>query len=286
MRAKPRIFAAMAALCGALGGCASGPAAPARDPNERAIAADRGTAATTGLACVRWYPSPDPALRRDGLARIEKEFGARAVGPLGAHGITALVVDQRRLADTLAALGGTPVARRTTIGQSTQWSPLSTVAIPAGAMIFANGRPERSAERLLSLSVRGWCFPTVDGACARVELRLADDPPRLTTVSLDPSRPRERAREVENGRLLVELAPDEALLVLGTPVVPPEPERTEGPEIVVPPSFGALLFPGDPFPDRAGALVIVGGFADMLPPDPAVASVRPRRTEDASPSAP
>jgi hypothetical protein len=228
--------------------------------------AARGELETAGLECVRWFLPLDPVVRRDGIAKATDEKLATAVAaPLGSNGLTLLRIDARRLPETLAALGGSPVARRTILGQANAWADLASTSLAQGRPFLAAGRPQQSRDAIYRLALRGWCFPTVDGAAARIELRLTEEPTRMTTISIDPSQVRVRGNEMRAGSATLELGPDEALVVLETPLVPPEEEGGDGPDALPPPTLAALLLNGSPFPDRATVLVILPSFADMLP---------------------
>jgi len=87
-------------------------------------------------------------------------------------------------------------------------------------------------------------------------------------VSMDPSAARERMSDLAGARVALELASDEALIILEEPFVPPEPEEGADPPALPPPTRAALLFDGRPFPDRALILVIEPKFADILPSSP------------------
>jgi hypothetical protein len=130
---------------------------------------------------------------------------------------------------------------------------------------MTGGRPELSDETRLRLAVRGWCFPTVEGACARIELLLGETALRLTSVTIDPSEVRERTRELIDGRMTLELASDESLIVLETPLVLAAADADDGPVALPPPSRASLLLHGAPFAERALVLVIEPSFADILP---------------------
>ena len=73
--------------------------AKTRTPLTRAPAPPRtnNTIAPTGLQLVRWYVPLDPAIRRDGIARlIELKLATRVESPLASNGITLLRVKPRR----------------------------------------------------------------------------------------------------------------------------------------------------------------------------------------------
>ena len=113
-----------------------------------------------------------------------------------------------------------------------------------------------------------WCFPTVDAAAARVELRLVEDEVRLAPVAIDPSRVRAEPRELRRGLHALELLPGEILVLVDQPVAPPEHDADDPLGAALPPpSRAAMLFGACPVPDRVAVLVILPEFGDMLPPD-------------------
>ncbi len=227
----------------------------------------RSEVATVGLESIRWYAPIDAATRRDGIARaISEGMATRVKCELDSQGMTLLRVDASRLTELLNALGGSPTARRLVLGQSTAWNDLTSVMMERGTPMLFAGRPQNSEQLMYRLSVRGWCFPTVDAASARVELRISADATRITTITTDPSQVHERMHAIRNGRATVELAPSEALLVLESPVVAAKDEHGDGPEALAPPTLAAHLMVGTPFYDRVLLLVIVPSFADILPP--------------------
>ena len=242
--------------------------AKTRTPLTRAPTPPRtnNAIAPTGLQLVRWYVPLDPAIRRDGIARlIELKLATRVESPLASNGITLLRVKTVQLKDVVHELGSSLAARRTTLGQTNAFADLATVALSQGTAVMTGGRPELSDETRLRLAVRGWCFPTVEGACARIELLLGETALRLTSVSIDPSEVRERTRELIDGRMTLELASDESLIVLETPLVLAAADADDGPVALPPPSRASLLLRGAPFAERALVLVIEPSFADILP---------------------
>lgn len=278
--------AALAALL-LVASCAPGPGGAqvtrrsrAGDRDAPSDPAARSTLAAPGIECVRWFLPIDPAVRRDGIAAILEapESGAplasRVESPLSSNGLTLLRIDSRRLADVLAQLGDSPVARRTMLGQTDAWADLASVNLVKGRALLLAGRPQVAEDALYRLGLRGWCFPTVEGAAARIELRISLESMRMAKISIDPSQVRSRGSDIRNGLATLELGPDEALLVLETPLVPPETEGGDGPDALPPPTLGALFLDGTAFPDRATALVILPTFADMLPAS-GVASTKP-----------
>ena len=233
----------------------------------------RGEIASVGLESIRWYAPIDGATRRDGIARaISEGIATRVNCDLDSQGMTLLRVDSSRLTELLNALGGSPTARRLVLGQTTAWNDLASVMMERGTPMLVAGRPQNSEQLMYRLSVRGWCFPTVDAAAARVELRISTDATRITAITTDPSQVHERGHAIRNGRATMELARNEALLLLETPVVAAKDTTGDGPEALPPPTLAARLLVGTPFYDRVLLLVIVPSFADILPPTLAVSN--------------
>ena len=234
--------------------------------------------ATLGLELVRWFVAIDPKARRSALQELEASGElVRIPSPLARDGMLLFRVKSTSLPSIAAAFekaredapATSRAARRTVLGQAEIFTDLATVEVAQGQAFFSDGRAVRSDvgsdEGLLRLAMRGWCFPTVDAAAARLEFRVGMTPNRLVGVSMDPSAARERMIDLAGARVALELASDEALIILEEPFVPPEPEEGADPPALPPPTRAALLFDGRPFPDRALILVIEPKFADILP---------------------
>ncbi|MEY3022634.1 MAG: hypothetical protein RIS86_1832 [Planctomycetota bacterium] len=216
-----------------------------------------------GLELVRCHVPADPAALRDGLARLADDGISPLDAGLGREGFVLLAVPNARLRDAIEALGGSPVTRRTALGQPDAWLDLATETIAPGRAYFRGGRPVEGDGSTVHLDLRGWCFPTVDDARARLELRLSEDRGRVHSVSMDPSEFRVRRIALPDATATLELAPGESLVVVAAPLVAESAE--DGPAATVPPTLATILLPGSPFPDRVSVLVIAPSFADILP---------------------
>ncbi|MBI1304579.1 MAG: hypothetical protein GC172_12470 [Phycisphaera sp.] len=280
-RRKPRTTAAVAATLalGALAaawaaaspGCASSTTRTARFVPPRADAASSDAPTGIGFTSVRWFVGAAPEARAAALDRIVDEGIAEAVeSDLADNGFLLLRVDRARLGEVRAALGDSPYARSTLLGQPLEWTDLATAPVRAGTVLFVAGRPRESAECILRLAFRGWCFPTVEAAAARVEFRLGEDESKVAAVTIDPSLARPRRADLPDGRAVIELGSDEVLVVAARPAAPP-PAEEKGPETPLPPTVAALLLDRSPFPDRVTVLVVVPSVADILP-EPRAAS--------------
>ena len=288
-RGLPSALAAIAASAAAmLSAILSASCGPAKDAATRAATRDeRGAvraSAQTGLELLRWFVPHDPKRRKEGIERIVAEgLATRVASDLDSNGFTLLRADAARLGAALAALGDSASARSTLLGQPNAWVDLASAQLARGTAYFVAGRPATSDEVILRLGLRGWCFPTVDAARARVELRLSEDAARVAVVTIDPSTVRVRSNDIKSGRAALELGPEDALIVLETPVLPPESADGGGPATSLPPSVAAILLDGRPFPDRSSVLVILPSLADILPPAQSAAVPTPAPTAPATP---
>jgi len=268
---------------------------PAKSDATRAATRDeRGAVragAQTGLELLRWFVPSDPKRRKSAIDEIvAKGLATRVPSDLDANGFTLLRADAARLGAALALLGDSASACSTLLGQPNAWVDLASAQLARGTPLFIAGRVATSEEVILRLGLRGWCFPTVESARARVELRLSEDAARVAVVTIDPSAVRVRSNDIKSGRAALELGADEALILLETPVIPPESAENDGPSTALPPTVATLLLDGRPFPDRASVLVILPSVADILPPQalpaPAVPAVPEPPAESPPPAEP
>ena len=143
---------------------------------------------------------------------------------------------------------------------------MEAARVGAGRTLFFAGHPRQFPESILRLSLRGWCFPTVDGARARIELRLSSEDPRGERATLDPTTERIRTREIDGGRAVLELLPEQALVVLEIPLVAPDDAESDGLAAAPPPTIASLMLAEQSIAGRATVLIVTTAFADMLPP--------------------
>ncbi len=269
MSSRAALAAAMALLstaCVAIqGGCATTEARSVRPAASRAEAATEVEPVGVGFACVRWFIAGTAEARGKGLARlVEDGIATEVESDLADNGFVLLRVERARLAEASAALSDATYARSMLLGQPLEWMDLATTPVRAGTVMFVAGRPRESADAILRLAFRGWCFPTVESASARVELRLGEDESTVAAVTIDPSRARPRQSDLPDGRAIVELGASEALLLAARPSVPAV-ETEKRPETSLPPTVASMLLDRSPFPNRATVLVIVPSLADILP---------------------
>ena len=255
----------------ALAACASGTRPPEVRPELTLKAGEAPPARMTvstapGLELHRWFVPIDPKARRDGLAEAITQGTIEPID--SGFGQAGFEIYRAKLADIVTLqelLGGSFQIRSTRLGMLPDWADIENLRAESGRTVFFNGRPRSLGNSILRLWLRGWCFPTVDGARARVEVRLTTEDARPERFNLDPSQPRARPRELEGGRAQVELAPDEALVLLEKPIVPPEKEGSRDLDVLPAATIAALLLAERPIEGRATVLIVTAGFADILP---------------------
>lgn len=257
-------------------GCAGPPAAaPEATPPEARTEVRteaRGTARPVlarapGLTLERLFVPEDPKSRRDGLAKaVADGLLSRIDCGLAEAGFTAYRLRSDEETGALAELlGGSPQRHETLMGRLVEWADCAQAPVEAGRAISVVGRARTMPESVLRLSMRGWCFPTVDSARARLELRVTTEGLVAERPTLDRVVSRPRPRVLGGTETALELAPGEALVVVETPIVPPD-EGEDGLAALPPPTPAALLLLERSIPGRATVLVVRASFADMLPP--------------------
>ncbi len=224
--------------------------------------------ALPGLELRRWFVPIDAALRSTALETAQtKGVLIPVTTGLSDAGFSMYRCSSGQLTQLMELLGGSPQVRSTAMGTLANWADMETLRLSGERTVFYAGRPKTLSESMLRLSLRGWCFPTVDSARARIEVRLTTETVRTERASLDPTATRTRARDLGGGRTVVELAPDEVLIVLETPVVVPDDAPLDGLAAPAPPSIAALALAERPIAGRATVLIVAASMADMLPPN-------------------
>jgi hypothetical protein len=216
----------------------------------------------------------DPRERRDAIsAAIESGLCTRlrAAGAgtppsaLESAGFEVLRTTYDSLPALIESLGGTTQVHSTLLGTLADWSDLETMRFDGGRVVFLAGRPRDLQQCVVRLWMRGWTFPTVDGGRARIELRLSSEDARLERATLDPTAVRPRPRDLDGGRTIAELAPDEILVLLEKPIVPPEKSESDALAALPPPSLAAIMLAERGIEGRATVLVVAAGFEGILP---------------------
>lgn len=154
---------------------------------------------TTALAeTPRRPPEPRPGLVVERLrvrgdhARLDTALAAlaeTASSPSEAErwrreGFLVRIIDEDELADFEATLGPDVVPVRTWHGEATGWRSAARRRLTRGSVILLDGRARPIDDRLLTLAVRGWSVPLVDGAGVQIELV-----PHLQSTTIDPLSP-------------------------------------------------------------------------------------------------
>jgi hypothetical protein len=237
-----------------------------------------------GVALLRWYVLNDPDRVRAAFDDATRtSLATREEAGLATEGFTVLRTRRDALPLLLESLGGSTVVRKLQLGQPVLPVNLITLDLGRGTVVLAEGRPTLAEEGSLRLFTRAWCFPTVDGARARIELGLGTVGVRATSLSLDPSDVRKPVDDIASARTILELKPDEALVLAATPIAPRQSDQDDGPVVSMPQTRASLLCSETPFPDRSLVLVIVPSFGDMLPTG---MNAAPAQLENASQESP
>lgn len=267
-REMPGLALIVAALAVLPAGCAPGSRAQKSTNRDLARALDGSSGREmSGFSLVRLLVPAKAGARKEALGGIlERGLATRADSTLSANGFTLLRCKADQLPQIVEAFGGTWTIERIWLGTPYAWTELSTVPVARGMPIFVAGKLARTEEALIDLDMRAWCFPTVDSAMARVELRLIENLNSLDGIAIDPSAVRAKSRSVRDGEATIELARDEMLLILETPPAESAGEDGDGPLVPIPPTLATLLLDASPLNDRVTLLVIAPSFGDMLPP--------------------
>ena len=213
------------------------------------------------------------------LAGIEPS----ATPPAGAdalrrEGFRAMLVSETDVARLEGGLGPDAFVGRTWHGEATAWRPATSRRLNGGSAMLVDGRTRRIEDRILTLGLRGWSLPTVNGASLQIEVV-----PYVAGGPIDPLAP-PRPPQALRGDPLAEmltctLADDEILLLVSDhdldestqPSPTPENESTSifaGPVAAAAPTPAAWLL-DDPFLGDRGVLLIRGRpNPNLLPPDP------------------
>lgn len=263
--AATTVLGLLAAVLAAGCGTTAEPGAEPGSARRETLPASRAP----GLSLERLFVPEDPKARRDGLAAAVAESLLEPVE----CGLTAAGFAVYRLrgddatARLVEVLGGSPQRHETLLGRLVDWADGADAPVDEGRAVSFAGRARNMQASTLRLLLRGWCFPTVDGARARVELRLATEALRSERPSIERAAARPRSRVVSGTESALELGPGEALVIVEAPIVPPE-EGDDGLAALPPPTPAALLLGERSIPGRATVLVVHASFADMLPPAP------------------
>lgn len=267
-REMPGLTLLLAAAAVLPAACAPGSRAPKSANRDLARALDGSPGREmAGFSLVKLLVPAKAGARKEALERVLAEgLATRADSTLSANGFTLLRCKADRLPKIVEAFGGTWTIERIWLGTPYVWTELSTVPVARGVPIFVAGKVARTEEALIDLDMRAWCFPTVDSAAARIELRLIENLNSLEGIAIDPSAVRAKSRSVRDGEATIELATDEMLLLLETPPAESAGEDGDGPLAPIPPTLATLLLDAAPLNDRVTLLVIAPSFGDMLPP--------------------
>ena len=255
-------------------GCAGDPSST----GDRSASRDPRTAAETraledepGLLIERLrilpgQPSPDPI-----LATIEPlESDLDGAPGFRRQGFLAMIVSEEDLGRLEAGLAPTAFAGRTWHGEAMGWRSAASRRLPNGSAMLMEGRSRRLSQQIVSLAVRGWSIPTLDGARLQVELvpHLAGN--RLNLLEAPRQLGELRGTTIAEV-LTCTLDQDECLLVVSIDDLTPGPKDAgdtddpkksgdgpfDGPLVPLPPTAAGWLL-DDPISRDRGVLLIHG----------------------------
>lgn len=254
---------------------------------------DAETSIDSGSAARAPEPRPGVVVERLRVRRNPENLDAILAGlpnaapsPLGADGLRSdgfltMIIDETTLAGLERGLGKDIFVGRIWHGEATGWRSAGSRRLPRGSAMLIDGRTRRIDDRILTLALRGWSLPTVEGAGIHVELvpYVTDNSVASLTV---PKRPGELRGIPLASMLSCTLQADEILLIASAREleVPPEVEVGSespsvssgnglfaGPVVPLPPTLAGWLI-DDPISGERGVLLIRGRPNPGLIPPP------------------
>ncbi len=255
------------------------------------------TGAETGIDSgpIARAPEPRPGvvverlrIRRDPetLDAILAGLPNAAPAPLGANdlrsdGFLTMIIDETTLAGLERGLGKDIFVGRIWHGEATGWRSAGSRRLPRGSAMLIDGHTRRIDDRILTLALRGWSLPTVDGAGIHVELvpYVADN----SVASLAAPKRQGELRGIPLASMLsCTLQADEVLLIASARELEVSPETEDesesspassgnglfaGPVLPLPPTPAGWLI-DDPISGERGLLLIRGRPNPGLIPPP------------------
>ena len=145
---------------------------------------DTGAATTIDSGPIARAPEPRPGVvvERLRIRQNPRNLDAILAGlpnaaptPLGAEGLRSdgfltIIIDEATLAGLERDLGKDIFVGRIWHGEATGWRSAGSRRLARGSAMLIDGRTRRIDDRILTLALRGWSLPTVDGAGVHVEL--------------------------------------------------------------------------------------------------------------------
>jgi hypothetical protein len=172
-----------------VGGCGTPPptTAPVPNPPPEGIIEPQGRPPEVrpGLVVERLRIRADGDRLRAALASIPESSADPAESERWRReGFLVRLIDEEMLAAFEASLEPDVIAVRTWHGEATGWRSAARRRLPRGSVLLIDGRARPIDERLLTLAVRGWSVPLVDGAGVQIEVV-----PHLEATTIDPLSP-------------------------------------------------------------------------------------------------
>ena len=268
-------------------GCAGSPPASdpgSNDPGPVGAAASRAANDEPGLIVERLrivsgQPSPDPVISM--LEPLDSNIEGSAA--FKGQGFLALVISEDQLDLLESNLAPTAFAGRTWHGEATGWRSTASRRLSDGNAMLIEGRSRRISNQILTLAIRGWSIPTVEGSELYVEVVPHIAGGRLNLLEA-PRQIGELRGTTLSEVLTCSLKPDQCLLLVSnsdlespsaTESDPPTtgggPDREQGgfdgPVVALPPTAAGWLL-DDPISGDRGVLLIHGRPHPAFQPPP------------------
>ncbi|MFM1889324.1 MAG: hypothetical protein RLZZ565_81 [Planctomycetota bacterium] len=227
-RSRGRRIIARATLLiaiGVVGACAAPPSSESPESVSPEAPPSRPTDPRPGLVVERLRIRGEPGLLEAAMATLpEVSDPSPEFDRWRREGFLIQVIDEATLAEFESMLAPRFIVSRTWHGEATGWRSAARARLARGAVVLLDGRARPVDDCILSLGVRGWSLPLVDGAGLQAEVV-----PYLQETTIDPLAPPPPPGEFR-GRPLTPaidrvLAPNEILLIAAV-----ADRRTRGPE--------------------------------------------------------
>ena len=255
-----------------------------------------GVAPGLGIEPAARAPEPRPGVvvERLRMRRNPDQLDAILAGlpdaapiPRGSEGLRSdgfltRIIDETTLARLEGELGPDVFVGRIWHGEATGWRSAGSRRLPRGSAMLIDGRTRRIDDRILTLALRGWSLPTVEGAGLHVELipYVVDN----SVAPLSAPKPPGELRGIPLAAVLsCTLQSDQVLLIASARELEVPTEASEesdskpadsarggffaGPVVPLPPTPAAWLI-DDPISGERGVLLIRGRPNPGLIPPP------------------
>ncbi|MBC03919.1 MAG: hypothetical protein CMJ34_11555 [Phycisphaerae bacterium] len=245
---------------------AGGPMPPT--PAETRSVNDEPGLIVERLRILPGQTGPDPIVAS--LESLDSDIDG--VPGFRSQGFLAMVISAAELARLESNLAPSAFAGRTWHGEATGWRSTANRRLSEGSAMLIEGRSRRISDQILTLAIRGWSIPTIDGSELYVEIVPHLEGGRLNLLQA-PRQIGELRGTMLCDVLTCSLEPDECLLLISASDLETgssedaeatETEETgqddgpfDGPVVALPPTAAGWLL-DDPISGDRGVLLIHG----------------------------